>query len=79
MVAVMRNEIIPQWAHILELIQKGESVIVQNEKSAEKIAVIMPYTIFERKSPRPLGLLKGKASYKIKRNFKMTDEEFLGL
>ncbi len=34
-------------------------------------------TLSEKK-PRPLGILKGKADYTVKDDFKMTDEEFLG-
>ncbi len=30
-----------------------------------------------KKKKRPLGILKGKASYKIKGDFKITDDEFL--
>ena len=30
-----------------------------------------------KKEPRRLGVLKGKANYKIKSNFKMTDEELI--
>lgn len=41
-------------------------------------AVIVPYEKYKApKKERPLGILKGKASFKIKDDFKMTDEEFL--
>jgi len=34
---------------------------------------------YKNKKQRPLGILKGKATYKIKDDFKITDEELLNL
>ena len=79
MLALKRTEVIANWPGVLERIQNGETIVVQNEKNAERIAVIMPFAQYQRKGQRPLGLLKGKAHFKIKRNFKMTDKEFLSL
>jgi hypothetical protein len=38
-----------------------------------------PSQKYLKKQERTLGILKGKASYQIKNDFKMTDEELLTL
>jgi len=64
---------------IWDTIRNGEEIVVSTEKRREKIAVIIPYERYQRKKQRPLGILKGKATYNIKDNLKITDEEFLFL
>jgi len=54
-------------------------VIIKDNKSPEKIAVIISYEKYEKQKERPLGILKGKANYKIKKNFKINDEELFTL
>ena len=43
------------------------------------MAVIISYQKYKKKNYRPLGILKGKAKYKFKEDFKITDEELLTL
>ena len=59
----------------------GEEIIVKNEndKNQEGVAVIVPYKKYIKKQERPFGILKGKASYKIKDGFRIADEELLTL
>ena len=70
---------------ILELVQSGEEIIIKNSKTRKNIAVIVPYEKYQqkgnakKKQERPLGILKGRASYKIKNEFQVTEEEFLTL
>jgi prevent-host-death family protein len=70
---------------ILKLVKSGEEIIIKNSKTRKNIAVIVPYEKYQqkgnakKKQERTLGILKGKASYKIKGNFQVTDEEFLAL
>ena len=49
---------------------------LQDRKALEATGEILAVT---EKQERPLGILKGKASYKIKDDFKITDEELLTL
>lgn len=62
---------------ILEIVQSGEEIVIKNEQNQEKIAIIISYEKYKSRQERPLGILKGKASYKIKGDFKITDEELL--
>jgi len=49
----------------------------KDNKSPEKIAVIISYEKHEKQKERQLGILKGKVNYKIKESFKISDEELL--
>lgn len=69
---------------ILKEVNLGEEIIIKNDKTQENIAVLIPYKKYQEKkneeskhSNRKLGMLKGKASYKINKDFKITDEELL--
>ena len=87
MKALTPNEVINNILKILELVQNGEEIIIKSVKNQENVAVIIPYEQYKQylhkqhlqKRERPLGILKGKASYKIKDGFKITDEELLTL
>ena len=60
------------------MVQSGEEIIIKNAKNQESVVVIIPYEKYQREhsnkkeQERPLGALKGKASYKIKKDFKVT-------
>lgn len=64
---------------ILDIVKSGEEIFVSTGKKMKLLAVILPYEKYRRKEQRPLGILKGKAHYKIKDDFKITDEELLAL
>ena len=72
------GELKSKFSRVLQRIQAGEEIIISFGKSDKKIAVIVPYDKYMSHSPRPLGLLKGKAECTIKDDFQITDEEFLG-
>ncbi len=65
-----------KFSEVLEKVQKGESVGITYGKSKKKVAALVPYDQHLKKRIT-LGSLKGKASFKIHDDFKMTEEEFL--
>jgi prevent-host-death family protein len=71
------GELKSKFSQVLQKVQAGEEIIISFGKNDKKIAVIVPYDKYMSHSPRPLGLLKGKAGYSIKDDFTMTDEELL--
>ena len=77
MKALTQNEVIKNILKILEMVKNGEEIIIKNEENQENMAVIISYEKYKRE--RPLGILKGKATYKIKDDFKITDKELLTL
>lgn len=72
-------EIKNNFPGVLDIVKSGEEIVISTGKKRELLAVIIPYEKYRRKEQRPLGILKGKAHYKIKDNFKITDEEILSL
>lgn len=67
------------FSQVLKDVGHGEEIIVSYGKSKKKVAVVIPFEKYEKKPKRQLGLLEGKAFCIIKKNFKITDEEFLKL
>lgn len=68
-----------KFSAVLEKVLKGESVGITYGKSKKKVAALVPYQKYMLNKKIKLGILEGKASFKIKKGFKMTEEEFLGL
>lgn len=77
MKALTKNEVTDNIFRILELVKNGEDILIKGDHSKENFAVIIPYKKYKIKKDRQLGILKGKASYKLKDNFKITEEELL--
>ena len=66
-----------KFSEVLTRVIQGESITVTYGKNKKKVAVIMPYNKAVKTNAFKLGLLDGKASFKIHKDFKITDEEFL--
>ena len=79
MKALTQNELKNNIFEIFEMVKNGEDILIKGNHSKENFAVIIPYKKYKIKKNRQLGLLKGKASYKLKDNFKITEEELLNI
>ncbi len=66
-----------KFSQVLEKVLKGESIGITYGKTKKKVAALVPYTTYIKQTKFKLGILEGKASFKISNDFKMTDEEFL--
>ncbi|HQB62286.1 MAG TPA: prevent-host-death protein, partial [Spirochaetota bacterium] len=66
------------FSKVIKDIENGEEIIVEFGKSHKKIAILVPYQKYNLKK-RKIGILEGKASFKMKDDFKMTTEELLSL
>ncbi len=64
-----------RFSEVLTAVQRGESVAVSYGKSHKPVGVFSPYRAPLRK--RRLGVLKGKGSFRIHADFKMTEEQLL--
>jgi prevent-host-death family protein len=71
------GELKSKFSHILQRVQAGEEIIISFGKKERKIAVLVPYDKYFSDSPRPLGILKGKAKCKIGDDFQINDEELI--
>lgn len=65
------------FSEVIEKIKKGEEIGISFGTKEEMIAVIVPYKKYTEKPVRKLGILENKASFKIKKGFKLSDDEFL--
>lgn len=66
------------FSEILEYVRLGGQVAIAFGRKKEVVALLVPPPASNVK-PRPLGLLKGKAKVVFAEDFKITEEEFLGL
>jgi prevent-host-death family protein len=71
------GELKKNFSDVLKKVKSGEEIIISFGKKNEKIAVIVPYHKYKSNTPRPLGLLEGKAICRISDNFQISDEELL--
>ena len=77
MKALTVAEIKTNFSDILVQVKKGENFKILYGKSKKPVAMIVP--IEKINSPRKIGVLDGKAIFKVKGNGKITEDEFLGL
>ena len=68
-----------KFSEVLEQVLQGNSVGITYGKNKKKVAALVPYKKYMSDKKIKLGIIEGKASFKIKEGFKMTEEEFLSL
>lgn len=66
-----------RFSEIMDLVQAGEEIIISYGKKKESIAVVIPYAAYKTRKIQ-LGLLQDN-TLKIHDDFKMSEEELLGL
>ena len=66
-----------KFSEMLEKVLQGESIGITYGKSKKKVAALVPYNKLLKRNKIRLGSLKGKATVKFAKDFKMTEEEFL--
>ena len=73
------GEVKAQFSSILHRIAQGEEFAITFGKRKSRLAVLIPFSNYQTSQPqRRLGVLSRKGSFRVSKNFKMTDEEFLG-
>ena len=77
MKALTVAEIKTNFSDILVQVKNGENFKILYGKSKKPVAMIVP--INNSENPRKIGVLDGKAKFKVNGNGKITEEEFLGL
>lgn len=66
-----------KFSEVLQKVQQGSSFGITYGKDKKKVAVVIPYNQHFKKAKPTIGLLEGKASFKLGHDFKITDEEFI--
>ena len=76
----MVDEFKKNISEALEIIKQGEEITISSGKEKENIAVLLPFDMYIKDhKKRKLGILESRASYSIKKDFEMSDEELLSL
>ena len=65
------------FSEALKKVLAGHEISISYGKKKEIVAKLIPKPL-EKKPKRKIGLLDNKAKVIFKKNFKMTEEEFLG-
>jgi len=73
------GELKAQFSEVLEKVKSGESFGILYGKKKKPIAMIVPYKDSLEKKERKIGLLEGKINIQFSDDFKMSEEELLGL
>ncbi len=68
-----------QFSQLIEDVQKGETIEVVKGKKKQPVAHLVPVNGTKAKRKRKFGILDGKVKYVIADDFKMTEDELLGL
>lgn len=66
------------FSDVVEMIKSGEKIAVTFGKKKEIVGYFLS-EMPESKAKRKLGILEGKATVTFASDFKMTEDEFLGL
>ncbi|KAA0992510.1 type II toxin-antitoxin system Phd/YefM family antitoxin [Dyadobacter aurulentus] len=66
-----------QFSKVLKEVEQGEKIGITFGKKKEVKAMLVPKD--KPAQPRKLGILKEQVKVEFKGDFKMTEEEFLGL
>ncbi|GAA4417884.1 hypothetical protein GCM10023187_50720 [Nibrella viscosa] len=67
-----------RFSEVIQEVKAGEEIAVAFGKKKEIVAYLVPKSA-KKPVKRQLGLLKNKGSVTFARDFKITEEEFLGL
>ena len=70
-------EVKAHFSDVIVRVKKGENIKVLYGKSKKPVAMIVPME--NMGSPRKIGILEGKAEFKINGSGKISEKEFLGL
>ncbi len=66
------------FSEVLDHVQHGEEIAISYGRKKERVAVMVPYKKYQQKKKRTLGVMEGKATYKVRKGFKISAEELLG-
>ena len=79
MKTIQASEFKNHFSEILKEIRKGKEIAVSFGKKKEKLAVLVPYEKYMRKTRRQLGRLEKKGNFEIGTDFKVSENAFFDL
>ena len=76
MKALAVGEFKSHFSEVLDDVKRGEEFVVCFGRKKEKVAVLIPYEKYMQQSVA-LGVREKTATYRVKKDFKISSEEFL--
>ena len=73
------GELKAHFSEVLEDVQNGETIEIVYGKKKKPVARIVPISKPKKKKERKFGILEGKVKVTFRDDFKMTEDELLGL
>ena len=73
------GELKAQFSEVLEKVRQGEKYGILYGKKKKPIAMIVPFMEADDKKERNIGILDGKYIVTFADDYKMTEEELIGL
>jgi antitoxin (DNA-binding transcriptional repressor) of toxin-antitoxin stability system len=67
-----------RFSDLLQHVRRGETIAVQYGRRKETVALLVPPPRAHGGAKRPLGILAGKARFRVKSDFKISEEDMLG-
>ena len=67
------------FSSVLEKLKGGEQFTIEFGKKHERVAVLLPYSQYKKSKKLKLGIMKHKGLIEFSSNYKMSEEEFLGV
>jgi len=71
------GELKSSFSEVLKKVRSGQKIVISYGKKREKVAVIVPYSVYVSTPDRSLGLLKDRAGCIIHDDFKISEKEML--
>jgi antitoxin (DNA-binding transcriptional repressor) of toxin-antitoxin stability system len=78
MQAINVGELKANFSEVLKKVQAGEEIAILYGKRKKIVAKLVP-EIYQKKSRRKIGIWDKKGKVKFHTDFKMTEEELLGI
>ena len=69
-------EVKAQFSDVIVRVKNGENIKVLYGKTKKPVAMIVP--VENMNNPRKIGILEGKADFKVSGSGKISEEKFLG-
>lgn len=71
------GELKARFSEVVNRLREGQEIVISYGKKREKVGVLVPYSNYNGKPERNIGVLEHKARVVIHDDFKVKDEDLL--
>jgi len=69
------GELKARFSEVVEEVKNGEEIVISYGKRRENVAVLIPYSTYQKTNKVKLGILQGRAQVTFAEDFKMDSDE----